>query len=525
MQTGETGTSRRYAMRSRTGPWSQRPGPAASRSRRAVLTLALLAVSLGPRQGHAQSLPVPQNAASVAAAGDALLQRLSNVAAKMTGNASIAVNDVAHQLSANIGQLRTMAHDDIEKPLASASLEVRALADQIGGATARIDALLSRQQQCLFQDLDIFLAGLETELLALKAGVPLVEEGRPRVASFKFGDHLPNLVPPDGGRFVVSGSRLWSGLEAAVDVTDESRNVVLRKLTAKRANDDDSISLTLDRGVISANAGKCLQLHLRTKDRKPFWHFFHKNEKLSADLFVPMCIAENNSQVVVASGIDYSCRRMEQRHLEPQGFRFDNSSCDALKKVTLSKGWSVPPGCAITSLEVHPDHVRNRYGIDVAFKGSVATASGWIDTASCAEFCAAPIEWGGCGMRVEKLLHSTIWSSTVVPIVSCEASEEKHGEAQSNATPITAPRTEVCLDLLKDCDSNASSFWYTASHVIGTTQSEVLYASPRVNANSAGAKDPGGKASSYEVSARYITRRTNGKVRICVDLVSSGCGY
>ena len=53
----------------------------------------------------------------------------------------------------------------------------------------------------------------------------------------------------------------------------------------------------------------------------------------------------------------------------------------------------------------------------------------------------------------------------------------------------------------------------------------MLYASPRVSANSAGAKDPGGKASSYDVSARYITRRASGKVRICVDLVSGGCGY
>lgn len=566
MRTGGTGTGRRRATRPIEGTErrSKERAPIANGSRRAVhrggcagpaapsfkphakegtlsdhtaiacitrpplscaLTLALLVASLAPRQANAQALPVASNAAAVAAAGDELLQRLSNVAATMPGNASIIVNDVAHQLSANIEQLRVLAHDEIDKPLATASLEMRALANQIGNTTARIDALLSRQRQCLSQDLDAFLAGLETELLELKAGAPLVEEGRPRVASFKFGDHLPNVVPPDGGRFVVSGSRLWSGLDAAVDLMDESRKVVLRKLTAKRANDDDSISLVLDRGLISTNAGRCLQLHLRTKDRKSFLHFFHKNEKLAADLFVPMCIGEHSSKVVVSSGIDYSCRRTERRRLEPQAFRFDNSSCDALKKVTLSKGWSIPPGCAITSVEVHPEQVRNRYGIDVAFKGSVVTASGWIDTASCAEFCAAPIEWGGCGMRVEKLFHSTIWSSTVVPIVTCETSEARHAETVSEATPITTPRTDVCLDLLKECDSDTSSFWYTVSQVIGTTQSGVPYASPHINANSAGAKDRGGTWSSYEVSAGYLTRRGSQTARICVGLVSSGCDY
>ncbi|MGB7810749.1 MAG: hypothetical protein WBP56_06410, partial [Polyangia bacterium] len=93
------------------------------------------------------------------------------------------------------------------------------------------------------------------------------------------------------------------------------------------------------------------------------------------------------------------------------------------------------------------------------------------------------------------------------------------------ATPITTPRTDVCLDLPKECDSDTSSFWYTVSQVIGTTQSGVLYASPHINANSAGAKDRGGTWSSYEVSAGYLTRRGSRTARICVGLVSSGCDY
>ena len=192
-----------------------------------------------------------------------IIQQLQNAGTTLLGEGGIQANGIASDLNAQMQQLQQLIGDKIDQPLASLGANVQSAATKIYNATTQLNVLLNNQRQCLALNGNLFLSGARTIVANLKAGVPFVHTDNPTVTSFVFDKiSTPLVVPSEGGRFTVSGFRLWTNHSPDAVLQSEDRNTVIAQLTPQRASNDDSFSAVLDPALVSNNAGKCLDMKI-----------------------------------------------------------------------------------------------------------------------------------------------------------------------------------------------------------------------------------------------------------------------
>ncbi|MCY1071005.1 hypothetical protein OV090_40060 [Nannocystis sp. RBIL2] len=448
-------------------------------------------------------VPPGLTGAALFGAVDLVMKSLRNVIATGFGDAGITAGQLATQLGITTEQLRRLLHDELNVPLTRLGLDVQEVARRLLSVTERASNLLSTQQRCAFQNIESFSAGLQTMLLELRTGVPFVKPGRPRLDYLKFDGHSPSVVPPSGGRATLHGFRLWDRSAPTVELYDDNRQSRLKVLQAQAGGSANSVSVVFDVALISENAGRCLQLRVRPRDRRG---------KVVSDLFIPMCVPPAfSTRLALTGSISYACPQAETRRLEQRIFYFENTSCEDRKPVSLTERWPLPDGCSIIRLEDRPGALnRHQSNVSLSFNADSVTAAGWLDTAECAWI---------------KLLSHTMWQRLVTPVVHCKIEVPQTASITSLAVRMEIPTTQICVNVPKRCASPTSVFWFDLSRSHSDGQATGIFTSPRVTSNNNGASTTDATVGELQISSVYNPNLVDGTAQICAMTKVASCDY
>ncbi len=461
--------------------------------------------------------------AAVIAEANSLITQLQNLSAGVGGDVMIATNNASTQISTATDHLNQVLHDQLNVPLSQLNDNLRDQALLLNGMVTQISLLIDRQRACLFAQADVFVAGVNTAIATLKKGIPLVSAGGATVTAFLFDGHLtPNAVPRDGGPLLVKGFKLWSdNVSPVVTLTDSSGKVLL-KPTPTRGADDNSYRFTLDAPLISQYAGSCLYINTVPREKKRILGIPEPGGYQDlASLVIPMCVPqETTTKVRLTAQITYDIPKPDQRPLDYQNFRFDNSDCGHQHAVTLTKGWALPSGYKILSVDSRQVELRNNNNtIQFTFNDNTITAAGTQDSPTCVQvhIPLAP--------SIDRLQHSAIWSYDARPIVSGTAFMPQSATASSELVDVVLPATQVCASLAKlaNTKDRKTSISYTitpvfngkelpvfSSPVLTTDDGSDSYAMPNETAFNG----------EFTVTGTYNPTPINGKCQVCLTLTA-----
>src|SRR5205807_267638 len=103
------------------------------------------------------------------------------------------------------GELEKALHNEVNVPISNLSSDIQAAAARLQSTVVVVDSMVRQQQQMLFTNASVFLAGLETMTLDAKRGViPWADPASYRLYYLRFDSSpLANIVPKGAGRLTV----------------------------------------------------------------------------------------------------------------------------------------------------------------------------------------------------------------------------------------------------------------------------------------------------------------------------------
>lgn len=486
-------------------------------ARLSVLVFLILVTAMAaPTSVDAQA---PVTAAVAVAGANAVLGKLQNVLTTVTGNAQIAVNATISQISVLSGDVTRDAGVRIGDPIASLGRNVQMSVERLANVTATVDAIISRQQACLFQNLDLMVAGLSTAVAQAKHIGPLLKED-PRLVSFTFaGLVTPNVVPRAGGAAQVKGYRLWERLEYPPDVTLQLLNgTVLAKIIPRRGLTVGDIVAPIDASLIKAHAGECLQLAVTAYSKKKI-ALIPAGRRIIGAMSMPMCVPQDfDRSLAITANISYSVTTQVERTLSAKRFGWANRNCSDRSNVSQTQLWDaeIPQGFRIVRVQEGDLDVENQTSIGISFTATGVTAAGWLDRATCIR---TPIS--------ATFLHDSHWYRTLTPVMVGPSTVSQVATLSGPQTPMGIPTTTACANVPVDVNkSGASTVWYTLSSFVGgQLQPQPLFVSARQTTTDATfSRDD--NVAGYTIHTAYNPNVVAGTCEVCATVKSTqGCAW
>jgi hypothetical protein len=399
---------------------------------------------------------------------------------------------------------------------------MRIMAEQLQQVTDAYGVLVRRERACIFEHLDLFVAGLNTVTANLKSGFPFFSAGTPRIIKFIVaGMQTPNVIPPSGGRVTVKGFRLWEQPRVAPEISIALKNgTVVAKPAPLAGASPDEVAFNLDPLLVRQWAGECVELSVNTFRRGKILLVFPGGRKQTARLGYPMCIPEDFVRtIVLQANVAYSVTGSGERTLSTKRFGWGNNSCEERKNFGTTMGWDaeIPEGWRIVRVHQSGADVRNQTHIGVSFGEKIVSAGGWLDQASCV--------WTPFG---SKLLHDTHWFMDLTPVIAGPVTREANGQSTTDHTPMMPPQTRICAQVPKDVAARGSSTAWVeiTSQVRGIPLPGPLYVSPRMTNPDASTLVHTDQLGGYSIVTRYNPTVVDGVCEVCVTLSpQNGCGW
>ncbi len=264
------------------------------------------------------------------------------------------VNGANGTLNGAIQQLQQLVNNDLSKQVNTLSDTGQTLAKTVQNTTDELNSLINIRMTCGLEGADRLIYGVKTITSQLQNAIPFISSAQPCVYSFKFNGHSDGVVPDGGGRLVISGFSLWNK-DVGPDITlvDENRKEIM-VLPADRANDDNSVSVSVDDASLRSLAGRCAEFKVVPKQKTGFWIFGHVEAEPAR--FLPMCVPPTeNLSFRVKAHTDFKCSKsLPTQSMNYQNFRCDNSSCEHDAACNVQKAWTIPTGCTVVGLDKKP---------------------------------------------------------------------------------------------------------------------------------------------------------------------------
>lgn len=465
--------------------------------------------------------PSPGTAGAVLLGAHSVLDKLNNILTSLTGDASIAVGGATQQFSDLINQVDQSAKNDLGTPIENLSSNIRLAVNNLQQVTTEFDALASKQRECIFERLDLFVAGLQTVASGIKIlGLPIVSNA-PRLISFTFdGQITPDVVPKAGGTAQVKGVsvRTVQSLPPTVQLKAPD-NTVLGQLTPQPGSSINDFRVPIASALFASRAGQCLYLDVVSYKAKKVLGIFKSGKTPTGEATLPVCIPQEFSQSVsLLANVAYTITTEGERTLSGKRFSFSNTSCEDRKNVSLGQAWDaeIPAGWRIVRVQQSAPDVVNQSNIGVSFTDRSATAAGWLDTATCFKTLVSAT-----------LIHDTHWNMTLTPIIAGPNTSNNQASGSTQPIAMNYPTTSnICANVPKDANaSGASTFWVTLTpYLRGEQQSSPLYVGPRETDPTADTftyKDTD-TTGAYQLDVSYNPAVVNGNCQVCASLTVKG---
>jgi hypothetical protein len=235
-----------------------------------------------------------------------------------------------------------------------------------------------------------------------------------------------------------------------------------------------------------------------------------------------------STKVRLAAHITYDLPQPDQHALDPfQNFRFDNSDCNHTHPVSMTKGWPLPEGYTILSVESRQVELRNNNNtIQFSFAGANITAAGTQDSPTCISVHIPPF-----GPNIDKLDHSAIWSFDARPVISGTAYVEKESTVTSNSIDVVIPTTQICASLAKFANTKGrkTSISYTIVPIVNGKEYPA-YGSPVYTTddatNSFAIPPATAFDSEFSIGGEYNPTPVGGNCQTCISLTAlKSCSF
>jgi hypothetical protein len=444
---------------------------------------------------------------------DSITQSLQNLGHSLGGDAMIATDHAAGNLSQLENQFKDMLHGQVNVPINNLSYEVQDAAQQLNSTATRLQAILDSQQSSLYVDVDVFTAGIQTAALEIKGGFFTGPKDSPRIFYYTFAGMLPELVPKSGGTMTVTGYRLWENAPPKVSLLN-AQGALISTVDAQRGSSDNSIAFNIPTGFVQTNSGQTIILQVIPQQRVSSW--FSSRTVQLAPLNYPIVIPSDYSMGFrVAAHIAYPIKKKLTETLEAQSFGFDNHSCENGPEVTLTRHWSdLPPGGRIVSFTHQPIFSQvqnNNIAINIVSNTDI-TASGSMDKASCVNTPFGDV-YG----------HEASWAENVTPTIEYFHPEEHTSDGGASKAALDFPSTSILVDIPKAEDSENTTFWFELFPVINGREGPVFYSSPKatVGQNATGTA-PALNKFGFLVESRFNSQRVHDSCQLSVVVTSNG---
>jgi hypothetical protein len=485
----------------------------ASRSLRCLITFLLL---VGQHSMLRAQPPAAGTAGAVIFGAQAVLDKLNNILVSLTGDASIAVGGASQQFSDLINEANGLAKDNFATPINNLSSNIRVVINRLQEVTEAFDALASKQRECIFERLDLFVSGVQTVASGIKVlGLPVVTTA-PRLISFTFdGQITPNVVPKAGGTARVSGVSVWTASSVPPTVQlKSSDNTVLGTLTPQLGSSVNDFRVPIAAALFSGRAGQCLYFDVTSYKKSLF------GKKKTGEMTLPICVPrEFERSVSIQANVAYSVTaQAPERAISGRRFEFANTSCEDRKNVSHGEAWDaeIPAGWRIVRLQQSAPDIVNQSNIGVSSSTKAITAAGWLDTASCIKtpFSAT-------------LLHDTHWKMTLTPVIDGPNTTNLTSSGSSQPMAMNYPTTSnICASVPKDSGaSGPSSFWITLTpYLRGEQLSSALYVGPRQTdpTTDTFTYSDTDTTGAYQINVSYNPTVVNGNSQVCASLTAKG---
>jgi len=475
--------------------------------------LALLLCTSTPAIAKGQVLTV----GAVLAAGNLALDKLADISVMLTGNAQVAVNQSAGQLSGLLHQLDDLTNHNVAAPITSLSNNARVLAEKLTETTRQLDNIVSKQRACIFQNLDLFIAAVSTAVAGAKAGIPFFDPGAPRLVSFKVdGLITPNLIPKSGGTVRIQGFRLWEVPEYMPLIQlQNSSAATLATLPARTGANSGEAVVTLDGSLLTGHAGECLSFDVHMYGKKKFLGI-PVGRRLIGEASLPICVpAEYERGVSMTAVINYSTTNQGTKILSGKRFGWGNADCSNKHDVTMTQAWDneIPAGWRITRVGESDVDIRNTTSVSITFLEKSVTAAGWLDEATCFD---TPIS--------HTFFHDTHWYETLTPLIAGSVTVEHQESKSTEPISMSLPSTRVCASIPKDAAASGPSNYQVTvwPYLRGEKQPSALYVGPwrqDPDMNAISHQDQGG---GYDITTSYNPSVVQGNCEVCATITPRG---
>ncbi|MGD2073407.1 MAG: hypothetical protein PVI91_12590 [Gammaproteobacteria bacterium] len=373
------------------------------------------------------------------------------------------------KLSMLIRGLREAAGDRAAEPLSSQTRSTQSAGIRLFLIARRLDLLMEQQDRCGLRNLGILLSAIETLALERVDTPHRVEPPAPQLHYFFFQNHLPNVVPADGGRMNLVGSRLWRNGAPHIALVDRDNGSTTGPLEVQRTEVDHAVAVDLEPDWIAANAGRCLSLTL--DDTVGSGGPGQPATTPTVGPSLPICIPLSfDTRYKIAGFLEYQSPTQTRRH-KARSLLFENASCTEEKKVSGNLEWELKPGGWLTDMGESALYEAGATSIDCEILESRILCEGQLGPAVCGRDLLS-------GEAHALLLEQSEWEHIFTPVEEYPEPETHHSWAISGSVGLNQPPTELALRIPREEPSEATTIWYELISVNGGQQ-HTLFLSPR----------------------------------------------
>lgn len=377
---------------------------------------------------------------------------------------------LVRKMSTLISELREANNGAaLEEALSEQAGDVRAGGVRLFLAASRLHLLMEEQDRCGLRNRGLLLSAVETLALELEENSVHGEQPVPALHYFFFPNHLPNIVPRDGGWLTLVGPDLWRNGTPHIAVVDQHRRKVTGPLEVRQAGTAHATAVRIDPKWIMANAGRCLWLKVGDDATSSIDWRTRPNSISGRSL--PVCIPLSfGTSYKIAGFLEYRSPTRTRLH-KARSMLFENASCTEDKQVSGTLEWELNPGGWLTDMGESALYEAGASSIECEISESRIMCQGQLGPATCGQDMRS-------GDERSLLLEQSEWEHIFTPMEEYPEEETHHSWSLSQSIDLDQLPTHVNLTIPREEPSDETTIWYELIIVNGGQQ-HTLFVSPK----------------------------------------------
>ena len=379
---------------------------------------------------------------------------------------------LVYRMAKLIGHLQEARRNSNTKPLSNQAPNIRKEGVLLFVLARELHLLMGAKDRCELRNLGLLLGSVETLAITLENGLAETNGSDPDLYYFFFADHLPSVVPQEGGWLYLVGANLWQEDKPQVTLIDSEGKKTVETLVPHQTARHGVMAIKIEHDWITDNTGRCLSLKVSSHDvHGATWS---KQRNPATYRHLPICIPQSfDTKYKIAGFLEYETPT-QTRLLKAKSMLFENASCTDAKTVTGNLEWTLEPGGRLTDIGESPLYEAGSSSIQCQIAENRISCAGQLGHA----VCGISARSGDSPGETELLLEQAEWEHIFTPTAEYSLPEEHHSYALSEVVNLTLPTTQIALMIPREEPSETTRMRYELI-IMNGNQQKTVFTSPQ----------------------------------------------